>query len=111
MNTNNIINMDYKIKAGDTLSKIGKRNNISVDELVKANKIANPNVIVVGKTLVIPGTKTSSKPKVDTPTKSYTPEADNTGVQNPIVGKKFTVPTPAVAEKVTSIPYNKPSGT
>lgn len=45
----------YTVQPGDTLSKIARENNTTVDELVKANNIANPNLINVGQNLVIPG--------------------------------------------------------
>jgi hypothetical protein len=44
----------YVIVAGDTLSEIAKRFDTSVDVLVKANAIENPDMIRVGETLLIP---------------------------------------------------------
>ena len=47
--------MDYRIKPGDTLAKIAKRNGISLAQLLKANpQITNPDKIQVGQQLVIP---------------------------------------------------------
>ena len=43
-----------QIKPGDTLSKIAKAHNTTVDALVKANNIQNPNLINAGKILRIP---------------------------------------------------------
>ena len=43
----------YKIKSGDTLSAIARRNNTTVSALAKLNNIANPNLIYAGKTLKI----------------------------------------------------------
>ena len=43
----------YIVVKGDTLSKIAKRYNTTVDALVKANNIKNRNVIHVGQELVI----------------------------------------------------------
>lgn len=42
----------YTVKAGDTLSKIAKATNTTVDYLVKTNNIQNPNVIRVGQTIL-----------------------------------------------------------
>ena len=42
------------VQSGDTLSRIAKANNLTVDELAKANNISNPNRINVGQKLVIP---------------------------------------------------------
>ena len=44
----------YKIKSGDTLSAIAKNLNVSMQELMKANNITNPNKIAAGSTLKIP---------------------------------------------------------
>lgn len=44
----------YQVKAGQYLSQIAKENNVSVDDLVLANKINNPNLIKPGQNLVIP---------------------------------------------------------
>lgn len=43
----------YKVKKGDTLSKIAKANNTTIDVLVKLNAIKNPNVINIGDVLKI----------------------------------------------------------
>ena len=43
----------YIIKKGDTLSKIAKENNTTVENLAKINQIQNPNLIYVGQKLKI----------------------------------------------------------
>lgn len=47
--------MIHNIKWGDTLSSLASRFGTSVRELASANNIANPNLIIAGKTLQIPG--------------------------------------------------------
>jgi len=44
----------YTVVAGDTLAVIAERFNVPLDELVRFNNIANPDVISVGQTLLIP---------------------------------------------------------
>jgi len=44
----------YTVQAGDTLSGIARTFDVSVDELVAANDIDNPNNISVGQELQIP---------------------------------------------------------
>lgn len=44
----------YTIKRGDTLGKIAKKYNTTVNELAKINNIKDPNKIYAGKTLKIP---------------------------------------------------------
>src|SRR4051812_20099912 len=46
----------YTVRPGDTLAAIADRVGSSVDALVKANAIANPNLIVTGAVLKVPGT-------------------------------------------------------
>ncbi len=45
----------YIIQSGDSLSGIAARFNISLDELLKANNILDPNAISAGDQLIIPG--------------------------------------------------------
>lgn len=42
------------MKAGDTLSKIADSFETTVDEIIAANGIADPNTIEVGQRLIIP---------------------------------------------------------
>lgn len=44
----------YVVKPGDTLGTIAQRFSVSVDEIMAANGITDPNVLVVGQSLVIP---------------------------------------------------------
>ena len=44
----------YTVKVGDTLASIASRHGTSVSAIVRANKIKNPNVVVIGTRLAIP---------------------------------------------------------
>jgi LysM repeat protein len=44
----------YTIQPGDTLSDIARSNNVAVQSLVDANNIANPDLIIAGRSLDIP---------------------------------------------------------
>ncbi len=57
----------YTVVVGDNLFRIALRYNVTLDQLVQANGITNPNLIVVGNVLQIPGCG------------STTPPVDNTG--------------------------------
>ncbi len=46
--------LSYTIQAGDTLRQIAARNNVTVQSLVEANQLDNPDVISPGQQLVIP---------------------------------------------------------
>jgi murein DD-endopeptidase MepM/ murein hydrolase activator NlpD len=44
----------YVVQTGDTIYSIAKRNGVSVDAILWANKMTDPNVVKVGQTLTIP---------------------------------------------------------
>ncbi|SHM20048.1 spore coat assembly protein SafA [Caldanaerovirga acetigignens] len=44
----------YIVQKGDTLWKIAKRYNVTLDAIIKANNIANPDLIYPGQKLIIP---------------------------------------------------------
>ena len=51
---------EYMIQKGDNLTNIAKTHGVTVDQLVQANGIKNPNLIYAGSTLKIPTTPTIS---------------------------------------------------
>ena len=53
----------YTVRKGDTLWEIAQKYKTTVNELVRLNKIKNPNLIYPGQKLKVPG-KAPSKPKV-----------------------------------------------
>jgi LysM repeat protein len=44
----------YVVQAGDTLFRISQRYNVSMEEIIIANQLANPNRLAVGQSLIIP---------------------------------------------------------
>jgi|GEM_PF-2251776 len=44
----------YTVQPGDTLARIAVRFNVSIDAIVRANQIKDPNAIRVGQVLIIP---------------------------------------------------------
>jgi LysM repeat protein len=46
--------INYTVQAGDTLSEIAQKNNSRVQDIINANKIADPTKLHVGQTLFIP---------------------------------------------------------
>jgi len=46
---------EYKVADGDTLSEIAERHGMTVEELAQANGIVNPDLILSGEVLVVPG--------------------------------------------------------
>ena len=65
---------DYKITAGDSLSKISEKSYGSMDfwpALAQANKIANPNLIYTDTTIKIPAKEEAEKISSDMKVTSY----------------------------------------
>ena len=58
--------MTYTVQSGDTLASIADRFNVSVDDIVSANNITNPDIISIGQQFVIPtgsgGTGSAASP-------------------------------------------------
>lgn len=50
-----VFSVDYTVQRGDTLGRIAKEHGVSVNDLVQANNISNPNLIYPGQVLTIPG--------------------------------------------------------
>jgi LasA protease len=45
---------EYTVKSGDTLGQISQRYGVSLEALIAANNLANPNLLEVGQVLIIP---------------------------------------------------------
>ena len=45
--------LPYSVQSGDTLAKIAKKYNITMEQLIKWNDIKNPDMITVGQQLKI----------------------------------------------------------
>jgi N-acetylmuramoyl-L-alanine amidase len=93
---------EYKVQAGDTLSKIGKAKNIDWKSIAELNGIKSPYHLSVGQIIKLPvaGTVTeSTKEEVKVPTKINQSKADIQTFLNKyygneikaVLGKKLTV--------------------
>jgi membrane-bound lytic murein transglycosylase D len=51
----------HTVRSGETPATIAKRHGVALDELLRANGVRDPRRIPVGRTLVIPGTRTAAK--------------------------------------------------
>ena len=87
--------MTYKVKAGDNLSKVAKRNGISLAQLLKANpQIKNPDKIKVGQLINLPGTSiATSTDDTQPPPSNVVPAIDPT----PKTKTTTDAPAPPVA--------------
>ncbi len=50
---------EYQVKSGETLSRIAADHGVTLGALLQVNRIADPNAVYPGQTLVIPGAATS----------------------------------------------------
>ena len=57
----------YKVQAGDNVSKIAKRYQIPQRELIRLNRLPNPNSLSAGETIRIPAPKSESAPHLELP--------------------------------------------
>ena len=59
----------YKVREGDTLTRVAGRNGVTVDALARANHIANPDHVLIGQVLTIPrpGQPPAPTPKAPAP--------------------------------------------
>jgi len=51
---NTTADQTYQVRPGDTLNSIARLHGLTIDTLIRANQITNPNVITVSQNLVIP---------------------------------------------------------
>ena len=56
-----------RVEQGDTISEIAQEHNVSVDSLVQANHLSNPNLIFVGDTLVLTPNADNNETTTQTP--------------------------------------------
>ncbi|HNZ82193.1 MAG TPA: LysM domain-containing protein [Sedimentibacter sp.] len=52
--------MIYTVKSGDSLYKIAKNHNITIEDILKSNYIANPDLIYPGQEIIISKEKTKT---------------------------------------------------
>ena len=99
----------YTVQKGDTLYQIARQNNTTVDALVAANHIANPNMILSGQTLEIPESGHVANPPVAVGT---TPVTNSSGIYIVKSGDTLykiavhygtTIEALAMANKITNV--------
>lgn len=56
-----------RVEQGDTVSEIAQKHNVSVDSLVQANHMSNPDMIFVGDTLVLTPNADNNENATQTP--------------------------------------------
>lgn len=89
----------YVIQKGDSLSKVAKRYGLSTRELAEINNISNPNKIVVGQKLVLPGGSRGSTTLAKT-TSSGTRKSATFSSTKPVDGANYTVQSGDVLSRI-----------
>ncbi len=84
----------YVVQPGDTLIRIAARYQVSVEELAKANDLADPNLIRVGQELIIPNT--ASTPVV--PVGGTVPYRVQRGDTLSVLAKRYGTTVKAIVE-------------
>jgi murein DD-endopeptidase MepM/ murein hydrolase activator NlpD len=91
--------MTYKVKSGDTLTKIAKRNKLTLAQLLQANpQIKDPNKIKVGQAINIPNgasTTAGTTPAPATPAPAKPAPAKPAPAPPVTTAKPVPKPTPA----------------
>jgi LysM repeat protein len=62
----------YTVQLGDTLGAIAKQFGVSAESIVQANSLADPDILMVGQELKIPGSQASSEGSAETETSGET---------------------------------------
>jgi LysM repeat protein len=76
----------YTVQAGDTLGKIATRFDLSVEELIQANELSDPNRLDVGQILIIPGTPEEAPTQPSAPAEGTEVSPSSTGNPPEAVG-------------------------
>ncbi|WP_297077333.1 LysM peptidoglycan-binding domain-containing protein [uncultured Enterococcus sp.] len=94
--------ISYTVQAGDTVSAIADRFNVSVNEIGQWNKLANVHLIFIGQTLTIEQNAETPTP-VETPVAETPAPVETPAVETPAV-ETPAVETPAVETPVAETP-------
>jgi LysM repeat protein len=121
------------VQPGDTLSDIADRQGVSLNQLMQANGITNPNMVVAGQKLVLPGSRRAAPAAAPRalPTAPYTVKSGETlseiadrfgtsterliqvnGISNPnlvVAGTRLAIPgrpSSSAAPRSTAAPRN-----
>jgi LysM repeat protein len=93
----------YTIQEGDTLGAIAQTYGVSIEDLIAANGLADPDVLDIGQTLIIPVAASPAPtvvPSIASPTPTVAPSIEVEASSTP----------PAAVSLPTSLPTLTPSG-
>lgn len=90
--------IEYRVVAGDFLSKIAARFGVTVDEIVEASNISNPNRISVGQRLLIPNPDYVGSTRPQNPTPAPAPAPAPTPSPEPTPAPTTPAPSTGTVE-------------
>ncbi|MCS7259150.1 MAG: LysM peptidoglycan-binding domain-containing protein, partial [Anaerolineae bacterium] len=105
----------YTVQAGDTLSSIAMRFQVSLKDLMRANGLDNPDYLMLGQQLIIPvgglpvltPTFTSPPPSPVAPLPFEPPTPLPPGASPPIIPAATPPPTPTPVPTLTPVPASE----
>lgn len=105
----------YIVQAGDTLSSIATRFQVSLEDLMKANGLDNPDYLMLGQSLIIPvgglpaltPTFTPQPASPATPLPFEPPTPLPPGASPPIIPVATLLPTPTPVPTLTPVPASE----
>jgi len=84
----------YQVKDGDFLGAIAMANNTTVEEIMRANNLENPDRIAAGMELLIPVSATAQKACADAPAEAPAVQAEAPKKKKPEPPKRVTIKVP-----------------
>ncbi|MCI0686643.1 MAG: transglycosylase SLT domain-containing protein [Sporichthyaceae bacterium] len=88
----------YRVKPGDTVSEIAQKHGVKPADVIARNDLADPDLLIIGRTLKIP-----TKVEPSTPTKTYPKAVREAAVRNRALLAKHKTPTKAQTEKMIRV--------
>lgn len=90
------------IKAGDTVWAYSQKYHVSVNKIAEANGLSNPDLIIAGKTINIPGVKTGEKVTTKTTTASASSTKSTSAATSTSQAASSTTSAAATSSSTTS---------
>lgn len=87
----------HTVEAGDSLTYIANLYGSTVDEIVSLNSIVNPNLIIIGEQLDVPGVSSDPEPAAPTPETTQTTYTIQDGDTLTHIADRFGVPIEDIA--------------
>lgn len=98
------------IASGDTISAYAAKYNVSIDDIVKANKLADANLIIAGHTIEIPGATSDATSEVASSAVADTTVASSAVADSTVASTDTTSAAPADSSSVQQTPAPASTG-